>query len=257
MAGSRQARLVVLTEPGADRKDGMMADFQALFFDMDGTLVDNSHLMTAAFQKVFESFGYPIQIDPWRGSGCTDYEVMDKYLADYPLSDEQKDELKEKIAAGVRSVVIEKVRKESLRALPGTVDLIRELNEAGIRPGLLTGNMEAIVAPKLEAAGMKRSDFYYGGFGDHSPNRPETARRALASASEYFGHEIDPAHSLIIGDTPNDIACARAVNARVLAVATGSFTAEELGRYQPDFLLPDLCDHTAFFKILGIYPLSR
>ncbi len=234
-----------------------MANFDAVFFDMDGTLVENSKLMPAAFQKGFTAFGYPISIDPWRGSGCTDYEVMDIYLSDYPLNDEQKEELKEKIASEVRSIVINKVENESLGALPGTAELIHKLNEAGIRPGLLTGNMEAIVGPKLKAAGMDRSDFCYGGFGDHSPNRPETARRALASAAEYFGHEIDPARALIIGDTPNDIACARAVNAAVLAVATGRFGVEELGKYQPDFILPDLRDHDAFFKILGISPVSR
>ena len=54
-----------------------------------------------------------------------------------------------------------------------------------------------------------------------------------------------------------DIACARAVNAAVLAVATGRFGVEELGKYQPDFILPDLRDHDAFFKILGISPVSR
>ncbi len=234
-----------------------MADFDAVFFDMDGTLVENSRLMPAAFQEGFAAVGYPISIDPWRGSGCTDYEVMDKYLDDYPFSNEQKEEIKEKIAAEVRHIVIDKVKKESLGALPGVVELIRKLNETGIRPGLLTGNMEAIVKPKLEAAGMMRSDFYYGGFGDHSPNRPETARKALASAAEYFGRDIDPARSLIIGDTPNDIACARAVKARVLAVATGRFSMEELEKYQPDFLFPDLSDHTAFFKILGISHFSR
>ena len=233
-----------------------MAVFEAIFFDMDGTLVENTKLMPAAFQKAFAEAGYPISIDPWRGSGCTDYEVMDKYLADYPLSDEEKEAVKEEIAAKVRSSVIEQVKGGSLGALPGAAELVRKLNEAGIRPGLLTGNMEAIVGPKLESAGMDRLDFSYGGFGDHSPDRPETARRALASAAEFFGHEIDPARALIIGDTPNDIACARAVGASVLAVATGRFGTGELGALSPDFLLPDLRDHSAFFKIIGISPVS-
>lgn len=233
-----------------------MARFDAIFFDMDGTLVENSRLMPAAFQQGFAKYGYTISIDPWRGSGCTDYEVMDKYLADYPLSDAEKEELKDKIAAEVRSIVIEQVRRESLGALPGVRELIQALNEMGIQPGLLTGNMEEIVEPKLEAAGMKRSDFYYGGFGDHSPNRPETARRALISAAAYFGHEIDPAHALIIGDTPNDIACARAVHADVLAVATGKFSIEALREHQPDYLLPDLSSLSDFLKIIEISPIS-
>ncbi len=229
-----------------------MAKFEALFFDMDGTMVENGSLMPAAFQKAFGNAGLPIEIIPWRGSGATDYEVMDIYLSDFPLNETQKADLKEKIAADLRSIIIRQVRESSLGALPGVPELITRLNDMGIRPGLLTGNLEAIVGPKLAAAGMRREDFYYGGFGDHSPNRPETARRALASASAFFGHEVDPARALIIGDTPNDIACARAVDAAVLAVATGRFSVEQLQEYDPDFLLPDLSGHDVFLKILGV-----
>ena len=233
-----------------------MVRFDAVFFDMDGTLVDNTSLMPEAFRRAFAKLGYTIEIRPWRGSGCTDYEVMDKYLADYPLTDAEKDELKEKIAAEVRKTVIEQVRGSTLRALPGVPELIRELNRRGIRPGLLTGNLEAIVGPKLESAGLRREDFYYGGFGDHSSNRPETARRALASASSYFGREIDPARALIIGDTPNDISCARAVGAAVLAVASGHFSMEQLAEHKPDYLFPDLSGLQAFLELIGIAPNS-
>ena len=232
-----------------------MADFDAVFFDMDGTLVENSKLMPAAFQQAFAAAGYEIDIQNWRGSGCTDYEVMDKYLADYPLREEEKEELKEQIAANVQQIVISRVRNSELKALPGAAELVRKLNRAGIRPGLLTGNMEVIVGPKLESAGMSRSDFFYGGFGDHSPYRAETARRAIASAAAFFGREIDPTRALIIGDTPNDIACARAVGAAVLAVATGRFSTDQLAACEPDYLLPDLTDHSAFFKIIGIPPI--
>ena len=229
-----------------------MARFDAIFFDMDGTLVDNSSLMPEAFRRAFAKHGYAISIVPWRGSGCTDYEVMDKYLADYPLSAAEKDELKEKIAAEVKALVIEEVRANTLRALPGVREVIAELKRRGIKPGLLTGNLEAIVGPKLESAGLRREDFCYGGFGDHSPCRAETARRALASAAAFFGREIDPARALVIGDTPNDIACARAVNAAVLAVASGHFTMEQLAAHDPDHLLPDLGSLQAFLDIIGI-----
>ena len=228
-----------------------MAKFDALFFDMDGTLVENSSLMPAAFKKAFtEAGGYEIRLSPWRGSGRTDYEVMDQYLMDYPLSEEEKDRIKEKVAADVRRIVIEQVRENGLQALPGTVELIAKLNELGIRPGLLTGNMEEIVGPKLAAAGMKREDFYYGGFGDHSPRRAVTAQRAVESASAFLGHELDPSRALVIGDTPNDIACARSINAKALAVATGKFSMEQLQEHHPDFLLPDLSDLSAFLEII-------
>ena len=228
-----------------------MARFDALFFDMDGTLVENGVLMPAAFQEGFAEHGLKIEINPWKGSGCTDWEVMDRYLADFPeFSEEQKEALKEEIAPDIKRLVIERVRQQGLKALPGAPELIKILVRQGFTPGLLTGNMEEIVGPKLEAAGMDRKDFPYGGFGDHCPKRAVTAQKALDSAAAYFGHPIDPARALIIGDTPNDIACARAVGAAVLAVASGKYSMDQLLEHDPDFLLKDLSDPDGFLEIL-------
>lgn len=228
-----------------------MADFDALFFDMDGTLVENSSLMPAAFKQGFAEAGYEISIEPWRGSGRTDYEILDIYLGDFGLTGERKEQVKEEIAETIQKIVIGRVEENGLKALPGTVELIAKLNEMKLYPGLLTGNMEVIVTPKLKAAGMKREDFLYGGFGDHSTCRADTARKALASASAFLGREVDPERCLIIGDTPNDIACARAVGAKALAVATGRFSVDDLNEYKPDFLLQDLTDIPAFLGIIG------
>ena len=186
------------------------------------------------------------------GSGCTDWEVMDRHLAEFPeLNNEQKEALKEKIAPDVKKIVIEQVRTQGLKAEPGAPQLIQKLVELGISPGLLTGNMEEIVGPKLEAAGMKREDFPYGGFGDYCPKRVDAANKALRSAEAWFGHPIDPARALIIGDTPNDIACARAIGAAVLAVPTGRFSMEDLLAHDPDFLLKDLSDPDGFLEVIG------
>ncbi|MBQ4511683.1 MAG: HAD family hydrolase [Anaerolineaceae bacterium] len=229
-----------------------MARFDALFFDMDGTLVENGVLMPGGFQQGFARHGLHIETEPWKASGCTDWEVMDRYLKEFPeISDAEKEPLKEKIAADVRQIVIENVKKQGLNALPGTRELIKELLAHGVQPGLLTGNMEMIVGPKLEAAGFRREDFPYGGFGDHCPKRVDAAKKALASASDFFGHEVEPSRALIIGDTPNDIACARAVGAAVLAVATGRFSMEQLAEYAPDFLFRDLCDPAELLKIIA------
>ena len=123
--------------------------------------------------------------------------------------------------------------------------------DLGITPGLLTGNMEEIVGPKLTAAGLKREDFPYGGFGDRCPKRVDAANKALASASAWLGRPIDPSRALIIGDTPNDIACARAVGAAVLAVPTGRYTEEQLLEHDPDFILKDLTDPNGFLEVIG------
>ena len=179
---------------------------------------------------------------------------MDIFLSDFSLTDEEKRKKKKKIAASVRTKVVSRLQQQGLKAVPGAAELIKELVSLGIHPGLLTGNLEAIVAPKLAEAGMSREDFPYGGFGDHCAHRPDTARKALASASAYFGHEVQPSRALIIGDTPNDIACARAVGADVLAVCTGKHTKEQLEVHKPDYLLSDLTDSRCFLEIIGFTP---
>ena len=226
--------------------------FDALLFDMDGTLVQNAVLMPQAFQKGFARHGMNIELVPWRGSGCTDWEVMDLFLADFPeLSAERKEDLKEELAVDIKAVIYELLGEQGLKALPGAPELIKKLVSLEIYPGLLTGNMEDIVAPKLKAAGMDRNDFFYGGFGDHSPKRVDAAKKALASAEAFFGHPVDPARTLIIGDTPRDIACARQIGAAVLAVATGRFDEADLLEHDPDFILRDLSDPAGFLEIIG------
>ena len=224
---------------------------EALFFDIDGTLVEGGSLMPAAFQQGFANQGLAIEINPWKGHGCTDWELMDRYLSGFPeLSEAEREALKEKIAPDVQSIVIERVKQVGLKALPGTIELIQQLVKAGYTPGLLTGNMQNIVRPKLGAAGFNPDDFQYGGFGDYCPHRVDTARNALRSASEFFKHPIDPADALIIGDTPNDIACAKSVGVPVLAVASGKYTVSELASYEPDFVMEDLTDWAEFLKII-------
>ena len=226
----------------------------ALFFDIDGTLVENGSLMQSAFQQGFANQGLAIEIDPWKGSGCTDWQILDMFLADFPqLSDKEREALKEKIAPDVQSIVIEKVNKTGLNALPGTQELIQRLVKLGCTPGLLTGNMQNIVRPKLKAAGFNPDDFKYGGFGDYCPHRVDTAKKALQSASEFLKCTIAPDEALIIGDTPNDIACAKAVGVPVLAVASGKYSMEELASHDPDFLLEDLTDWVKFLEIID-YP---
>ena len=228
-----------------------MADFDALFFDMDGTLVESKSLARAAFYEGFGKAGYEIRLDPWPYSGRTDNDIIEEFLSDFGLTGERRKEAKEEIVENILQSIFRMIKEKGLNANPGVVELIAKLNEIKLYPGLLTGNMEVIVEPKLKAAGMKREDFAYGGFGDDSTCRADTARKALASASEFLGHDVAPERCLVIGDTPNDISCARAVGAKALAVATGKFSIEELREHQPDFLLPDLTDIPSFLKMIG------
>jgi phosphoglycolate phosphatase-like HAD superfamily hydrolase len=114
----------------------------------------------------------------------------------------------------------------SERVAPGVVELLAALAERpdAFRLALLTGNLEPIARRKLAAAGIGH---YFepgqGGFGSDHPNRAELPAIARARAGDWPRER-----TVVIGDTPRDIACARADDVRVAAVATGLFTVEQL-----------------------------
>ncbi|MGI9495035.1 MAG: HAD hydrolase-like protein, partial [Mariniblastus sp.] len=92
----------------------------------------------------------------------------------------------------------------------------------------------------------------FGGFGDFHSDRNDVARLALASARSFLGERFDASRLWVVGDTVNDILCARAINAKVVAVETGGASASELEAAAPDAVMPSLDDHREFFKVLGL-----
>src|SRR5205807_10014890 len=93
--------------------------------------------------------------------------------------------------------------------------------------------------------------FGFGGFGDQHWERDDVAREALAAVREQFGPRVAAENIWVIGDTPLDISCARAIGARVAAVATGWHSLDELAACKPDLLLADLSDAGPFLNFLS------
>jgi phosphoglycolate phosphatase-like HAD superfamily hydrolase len=135
----------------------------------------------------------------------------------------------------------------TLRDLPGsllpgvetTLEAIRDANLGAL--GLLTGNLKRAAKIKLAHFAVDHN-FAFGGFGDHSSCRNEVARQALESARQFLQPHFDEDQVWVIGDTPLDIACGRAINARTVGVLTGGYDREELTAAEPDLLLDDLRD---------------
>ena len=105
--------------------------------------------------------------------------------------------------------------------------------------GLLTGNVRAGARIKLGHFGLW-DYFRCGGFGDHTFDRDDVARAAFQDVQAHLGKDVDPADVWVIGDTPLDVRCARAIGAKVVAVATGWHPLGELAGCRPDVLLADL-----------------
>ena len=133
------------------------------------------------------------------------------------------------------------------RALPGVMDLLTSLERAeALTLGLLTGNFAETGTMKLTACGIDANRFTIRVWGDESPHDPPARDHLPGIGLERYrhlcGHEVDPRHVVVIGDTPHDVACARAHGCRSIGVATGSFTIDALAASGADLVVPSLAD---------------
>jgi phosphoglycolate phosphatase len=130
-----------------------------------------------------------------------------------------------------------------VRALPGAAAAIAALAAAGLRQSVLTGNIRPLAAVKLAAAGLgEHLDLDVGAYGDAHEIRAELVAVARQAARAAYGADFAGPSTVLIGDTPLDVAAALATRARVVGVATGSFTAADLAAAGAHAVLPDLTD---------------
>ena len=116
--------------------------------------------------------------------------------------------------------------------------------------GLLTGNVRLGAEIKLRHFGLWQ-EFVTGGFGDDNESHNQIAHVAKERARHYAGRELSGDEIVVVGDTPLDIACAKAISAKSIAVATGSSTVTELDRHHPTWAVPDLSHVSVEEMLLG------
>lgn len=138
------------------------------------------------------------------------------------------------------------------KLLPGLVELLDILRA---RPdcvlALLTGNLVRGAELKLTHYGVW--DYLeFGAYADDHHDRNELGTFARTRAKEKHGVEFAEEDIFVLGDTPHDVACARAIGAKAVAIATGRHTREELAACQPDFLFDDLSDVRGVLSTMGI-----
>jgi phosphoglycolate phosphatase-like HAD superfamily hydrolase len=205
-----------------------------LLFDIDGTLVsgatdahrDALHEALRIVHGVADP-GDGVVLDP---AGRTDGEIARLLLLGAGVPARQIDER----AADVRIACCEAYARLcpddlSRTVLPGVVELLDELSARdGLRLALLTGNYEPVARLKLRSAGIgHRFAARQGAFGSDDEDRtqlPAIARDRAAANGRAFPRE----RTVVIGDTPRDVACAHADEVRCIAVATGRFPVAEL-----------------------------
>ena len=133
--------------------------------------------------------------------------------------------------------------------LPGIAELLEKLAaRRDVAVGLLTGNIRDGARLKLGHYGLYHH-FAFGGFGDQHLDRDAVARDALAAVHSHCNGSVDCGRIWVIGDTPLDIRCARAIGARAVAVGTGWHALEDLAAERPDLVLADLSDPGPLFAL--------
>lgn len=229
----------------------------ALLFDIDGTLVDTNgagrRALRDAFAREFDLDDVAAKTASVHFAGSTDRRIFDELATALGVGKAYRERRAEFDRAYVRALRARMARSDPRRrALPGVVGLLEELSRReDTHLGLLTGNMRAGARIKLEPFGLNRF-FATGGFGAESDDRRDIARAAELSVSRHAGVSFEPSRVVVIGDTPQDVDCARAHGFRAVAVRTGWASREALVASAPDALLADLSDREETLAAFGL-----
>ena len=212
-----------------------------VLWDIDGTLIRSGGAGKLAMESALRStFGLTEILDTVLYSGRTDVAIVGDLLEvhDLPSTDENRAKLRD----AYLQELPDRLKSAGGEILPGIPAILEGLQRRDdVVQGLLTGNVRRGAQVKLEHFGLW--DFFGpGGFGDRYTDRNDVAREALAAATAHLGRPAAGSEVWVIGDTPHDISCARAIGARVLAVATGWHPIAELEACRPDALFADLAD---------------
>jgi phosphoglycolate phosphatase len=220
-----------------------------LLFDIDGTLIHTGGSGTAALHQAMQSaFGIASALDSVAVHGRTDRAITRDLFALHGIAD--LPEHWDRFRAAYLQHLPELLAQRQGVVLPGIVELLELLrNRDDCALGLLTGNTREGAKIKLRHYGLDHF-FDFGAYGDSHHERDDVARAALALIHYRFVDAVDLNRVWVIGDTPSDIRCGRAIGARCLAVATGNHTAADLAAANPDHLAETLADHAALLSLL-------
>ncbi len=142
--------------------------------------------------------------------------------------------------------------RDRVRVMPGIIELLEQLEKSTeVVAGLLTGNFKDATLLKLRVAGLDRFGFPVSAFAEDGTTRDDLVDAAIKHFAQSKGETISPSQIIIVGDTPRDISTARATGCKVLAVATGSYSLEQLRAEHPDVLVKDLLDPRRLYDLIS------
>lgn len=220
-----------------------------ILFDIDGTLLHSGGAGQAGIERALElAFGVTAPTTGIPTAGRTDRAIGVDLIRFHGLED--SDSTHARLQETYLQLLPSELDNRQGVVYPGVRELLARLSQRDdVLLGLLTGNYREAAWQKLRHFGLAEH-FAFGGFGDDHADRDEVARQALMAATEHHApQEINRDKLWVIGDTPADVRCGRAIGARVIAVATGMYSVEELKPFNPDHLFADFSDVEAILSL--------
>jgi phosphoglycolate phosphatase-like HAD superfamily hydrolase len=218
---------------------------ELVLFDIDGTLVRTGGAGTEAFRRVFAAeFQATDGFEKLKFAGRTDTGLVREFF-DYhriPMTRENTERFFEHYVFLLDYIL----SRGAPRPCEGVLDFLTALNAVPTPPlvGLLTGNIRLGAEIKLRHCRLWEP-FKMGAFADDSEDRNLIAAAARERGNRLLGKELRGDQIVVIGDTPHDVRCGRHIGAKVLAVATGGATLDELKAQKPDWAVDNLSCVTA------------
>ena len=236
---SQQPRVVIAPDFDWDGQD-------AYLFDIDGTLLrsrDGVHVdsFAASVQRIL---GFEITLHGIALAGSTDTAILSEACRQAGIPAAEVEKSLDAILESMCATVAERRGEMRVVTMPGVEEALRHLAARGALLGVATGNLEMIGWIKIEEAGL-REWFRFGGFSDRFPVRAELIAQAAEKARALAGAG---ASVCVVGDTPRDIAAARANALPVIAVATGTAGFDELLAERPEVCATSLADLLAMTR---------
>lgn len=220
-----------------------------ILFDIDGTLIHAKGAGRVAIHRAFADAFQIRECHEVEFSGRTDRGIARNLFQLHGIED--TNENWHALNNSYLEHLLEALPEQNGHVLPGVHPLLERLDARDdVQLGLLTGNTRE--GARLKLAHYELAHYFpFGGFGDDHHDRNDVAHEALATLKQHANGEVDTERIWVIGDTPLDVQCARAIRARVVAVATGNHDREELAASRPDLLLDDLRDASSFWDTLA------
>jgi phosphoglycolate phosphatase-like HAD superfamily hydrolase len=218
---------------------------ELVLFDIDGTLVRTGGAGIEAFRKVFAAeFRATDGFEKLKFAGRTDTGLVREFFEYHhiPLTRENTERFFEHYVFLLDHILCQ----GAPRHCEGVLEFLTALNALSAPPlvGLLTGNIRLGAEIKLRHCHLW-DPFKMGAFADDSEDRNLIAVAARERGNRLLGKALRGDQIVVIGDTPHDVRCGRFIGAKVLAVATGGATLDELKAHQPDWAVENLSCVTA------------